>query len=71
MALHVDTDTMQDTNKLIDYLVEEHASTREHFRSKIDALGQLVQEISTWKSNEVTDYFKEHFSGILDRVKKI
>lgn len=71
MALHVDTDTMQDTDKLIDFLVEEHASTREHFRSKIDALGQLVSEISTWKSNEVTDNLKEHFSGILDRVKKI
>ena len=71
MALHADTETIQDTDKLIDYLVEQHSSTREHFRSKIDALGQLVSAISTWKSDEVTDYFKEHFSGILERVKKI
>ena len=71
MALHVDTDTMQDTDKLIDYLAERHALLREQFREIIGPLGKLVSEISTWKSEEETDYLKEHFSGILDRIKKI
>lgn len=71
MALDAETDTMQDTNRLIDYLVEQHSSIRERYRELIGSLGQLVSEISKWKSDEVTDYLKEHFSGILDRVKKI
>lgn len=71
MALYADKEALQDTDKLIDYLAEQHSNTRERYRQLIGSLGQLVSEISKWKSDEVTDYFKEHFSGILDRVKKI
>ena len=62
---------LQDADKLIDYLAERHALLREQFREIIGPLGKLVSEISTWKSKEETDYLKEHFSGILDRIKKI
>ena len=71
MALYADKEALQDTDKLIDYLAEQHSNTRERYRELIGSLGQLVSAISTWKSDEVTDYFKEHFSGILERVKKI
>lgn len=71
MALHDDKEVLQDADKLIDYLAERHALLREQFREIIGPLGKLVSEISTWKSKEETDYLKEHFSGILDRVKKI
>lgn len=71
MALHDDKEVLQDADKLIDYLAERHALLREQFREIIGPLGQLVSEISTWKSKEETDYLKEHFSGILDRIKKI
>ena len=71
MALYADKEALQDTDKLIDYLVEQHSNTRERYRQLIGSLGQLVSEISKWKSDEMTDYLKEHFSGILDRVKKI
>lgn len=71
MALHEDKEVLQDRDKLIDYLAEQHAHLRERYREIIGPLGQLVSEISSWKSDEVTDYLKEHFSGILDRIKKI
>lgn len=71
MALHADKEVLQDADKLIDYLAERHALLREQFREIIGPLGELVSEISTWKSEEETDYLKEHFSGILDRIKKI
>ena len=71
MALHADKEVLQDADKLIDYLAERHALLREQFREIIGPLGKLVSEISTWKSEEETDYLKEHFSGILDRIKKI
>lgn len=71
MALHDDKEVLQDADKLIDYLAERHALLREQFREIIGPLGKLVSEISTWKSKEETDYLKEHFSGILDRIKKI
>ena len=71
MALHDDKEVLQDADKLIDYLAERHALLREQFREIIGPLGKLVSEISTWKSEEETDYLKEHFSGILDRIKKI
>ena len=71
MALHADKGVLQDADKLIDYLAERHALLREQFREIIGPLGKLVSEISTWKSEEETDYLKEHFSGILDRIKKI
>lgn len=71
MALHADKEVLQDADKLIDYLAERHALLREQFREIIGQLGKLVSEISTWKSEEETDYLKEHFSGILDRIKKI
>ena len=71
MALHDDKEVLQDADKLIAYLAERHALLREQFREIIGPLGKLVSEISTWKSKEETDYLKEHFSGILDRIKKI
>lgn len=71
MALHADKEVLQDADKLIDYLAERHPLLREQFREIIGPLGKLVSEISTWKSEEETDYLKEHFSGILDRIKKI
>lgn len=71
MALHDDKEVLQDADKLIDYLAERHALLREQFREIIGPLGKLVSEISTWKSKEETDCLKEHFSGILDRIKKI
>ena len=71
MALHADKEVLQDADKLIDYLAERHALLREQFSEIIGPLGKLVSEISTWKSEEETDYLKEHFSGILDRIKKI
>lgn len=70
MALEADKTDLQDYNRFIDLLTEEHAKLRAHYRKKIEPLTKL-QEILSTSNDEELNGILANFNNIQKRISNL